>query len=467
MKQNCLFLVILIFGITSCGVDRTQPPTTAPGEPAIPVVLSNINEPKLASATPTITPTKTPEPSATRTPTITPPPSRTPTQTPLPYANAAKISVDEQRALMGMVIASGKWEQLELPEPINSDWQRFAEEQGALGANETDLMFSFFAQWGMLNDLVEKSPIKSKSRIQFKSLITADNENVNHIAVYLIDKDTDVPQYFLIVRDGHSKPVGILPAPQLTDLDAQVSMDGGYIDYYDSEGRLMLLADARKLDVNDLKEKKLRDRLEHLYPYNKYFAYASYPRFFLPVEGIKAGFYGLEETLTAAQILQLNEAFLLFNRPELLALRNAFFGSGVSVIIINDLGRAVGLTYTGTGVVEIDRQDLFGNKYWITMVLAHEASHVLQGALPDAAMSCAEIEKREIGDHKIPVDFYGWSADELITAVKSLRIGAYHVSLWIMNKLGIKNLKPFQDAIYTGKVNGQSVVIDCRFSGHQ
>ena len=88
-----------------------------------------------------------------------------------------------------------------------------------------------------------------------------------------------------------------------------------------------------------------------------------------------------------------------------MVLKSAFFGPEVSVIVTNDLGRAIGLTYTGTGVVEIDRQDLFGNKYWIAMVLAHEASHVLQGAIPDQAVPCSEIEKREIGNHKIPDGF--------------------------------------------------------------
>ena len=83
------------------------------------------------------------------------------------------------------------------------------------------------------------------------------------------------------------------------------------------------------------------------------------------------------------------------------------------------------------------------------------------------AAPCSEIEKREIGNHKIPDGFYDWSADELVQAVKDLRIGAYHVSLWMLNKLGMKNLKPFQEAIYTGKVNGQSVLIECGFSGSQ
>ncbi len=86
--------------------------------------------------------------------------------------------------------------------------------------------------------------------------------------------------------------------------------------------------------------------------------------------------------------------------------------------------------------------------------------------LPERAVPCSEIEKREIGSHKIPDGFYGWSANELVQAVKDMRIGAYHVSLWMLNEMRMENyLKPFQEIIFTGKVNGQSVLIDCGFSG--
>ena len=367
--------------------------------------------------------------------------------------------------LMRLVVNSGRWEQLALPEPVNERWRAFAEGNERLSKDETHIMAEFLSQWGQLSELLEKSPIKGKDGILFKSKFAIDDKNDTHVAVYLVKEDLKGSQLFLIVRDGHSKPVALLAAPQLDGLELRPDADGGFLEYIDPKGRALLRADARKLDINDAKEKKLRDRLENLYPNNQYFAYSSYPRFFLPVEGIKAGFFGLEESLSAAQILQLNEAFLLFDRPELQSLKQAFFGTGVSVIVTNDLGKAIGLTYTGTGVVELDREDLFGNKYWIAMVLAHEASHVYQGALPERAMTCSEIEAREIGDHKIPDGFYGWTADELVRAVKGARIGAYHVSLWMMNKLGMKNLKPFQDIIYSGKVNGQSVVIDCTFSG--
>ena len=90
-------------------------------------------------------------------------------------------------------------------------------------------------------------------------------------------------------------PVGLLLAPHIEGLEQRISPDGAYVEYFEPKGRAMLLADARKLDINDVKERKLRDRLEDLYPKNNYFAYASYPRYFLPGDEIKASFYGLEE----------------------------------------------------------------------------------------------------------------------------------------------------------------------------
>ena len=106
-------------------------------------------------------------------------------------------------------------------------------------------------------------------------------------------------------------PVGLLPAPHIEGLGQRISQDGAFVEYVDPKGRAMLLADARKLDIDDAKERKLRDRLEDLYPENNYFAYASYPRYFLPGDEIKASFYGLEESLSATQILQLNDAVAL------------------------------------------------------------------------------------------------------------------------------------------------------------
>lgn len=465
MKKNWLVYILISILLVACNANQTLVLGTGNNVDTLTVVEASPSETTAPTGTATPVPTDTLMPTVTDTQTLTPPPSPTPTPMWLPFANAANVSVDEQRALMNLVIASGKWEQLGLPDPVASRWQAFAGRHGELTSEETRLMAAFLAQWGMLAQLMENSPLENKAQFQFRSQITPDGQAGDRISVYLIDRASGSPQYLLIVRDGLGKPTGLLPAPQIDGLEQRISPDGAYLEYFDPKGRTVLLADARRLDINDFKEKELRDRLEDLYPTTLYFAHVSYPRFYLPAAGIKAGFYGLDESLSATQIIQLNEAFVLYDRPDLVGLKATFFGPAVSVIVTNDLGRAVGLTYTGTGVVELDRQDLFGNKYWIAMVLAHEASHVLQGELPDNATPCSEIEKREIGNHKIPDGFYNWTADELVRAVKDLRIGAYHVSLWMFNELGMKNLKPLQEVIYTGKVNGQSVVINCGFSG--
>jgi hypothetical protein len=461
---------ILMAGIllVSCNGARTTMPGSNNAGGQKTAVTTGISEPIVAIETPTPIPTGALRPAITAEVSLHPIPSSTPKPTVIPFTNAASLSMNEQRALINLVFSSGKWEQLAMPEPIASRWEKFARGEAQLAPEETQTMASFLVQWGELNRLLEKSQLKNKAQFQFGTLITQNDQPVDRIALFLKDESSGLLQYLLIVRDARADSVGLLLAPNIEGLAQRISPDGARVEYFEPNGRTMLLADARKLDIDELKDRKLLGRLEDLYPDNNYLASTSYPRFFMPGEGIQASFYGLDESLSAMQILQLNDAFALYDRPDLAFLKSAFFGPEVSVIITNaDLGRALGLTYAGTGVVEINRQDLFGNRYWITMVLAHEASHVVQGALPDPAITCSEIEKREIGNHKIPVDFYNWSAEELVQAVKELRIGAYHVSLWMMNRMGMKNLRPFQEIIQTGKVNGQPVVIDCEFSGPQ
>jgi hypothetical protein len=110
-------------------------------------------------------------------------------------------------------------------------------------------------------------------------------------------------------------------------------------------------------------------------------------------------------------------------------------------------------------VVELDRRDLFGNRYELASVIAHEGSHVLQGDLKNGVDVCKQILAREIGNSTIPQDFYTWDANQLLQAIKDGKIGAYHASLWSMYKLGLKNLDWVVEAIHTGQVNGQSVVL--------
>ncbi len=134
------------------------------------------------------------------------------------------------------------------------------------------------------------------------------------------------------------------------------------------------------------------------------------------------------------------------------------FDPSIAYVLIDKIaGDTAGLTYAGTGVVELDRRDLFGNKYLLASVIAHEGSHVLQGPETDNA-DCAEQLSREVGNQTIPAGFYQWDGTTLLQAIKDRQIGAYHVSLWMLFRLGVKDTAWIVQAIKTGTVNGGSVV---------
>jgi hypothetical protein len=236
----------------------------------------------------------------------------------------------------------------------------------------------------------------------------------------------------------------------------------------------MLLADAYKLnevEVGELEEDIRADEAEDIDPFrfflvmsnltNRKISNTIFPRYKVNIPGIESYFYGLEDSLTDKQIVLLNEAFELFTRPEFAAFQEGFFGSEISVFIVDELGRAAGLNYTGTGVVMVDRRDLFGNRYVLASVLAHEGSHVQQRNFSRGTNICSTLLQMEIGDRTIPVDFYSWSAEQVVNDIKTRRLGAYHVSLWMMYKLGYGDLEIMREVIHTGAYNGQSVLLDC------
>jgi hypothetical protein len=67
-----------------------------------------------------------------------------------------------------------------------------------------------------------------------------------------------------------------------------------------------------------------------------------------------------------------------------------------------------------------------------------------------------------VGNQTIPTGFYQWDATTLLQAIKDGQIGAYHVSLWMLTRLGSKNTGWVAQAIKTGLVDGESVV-NCKF----
>ncbi len=236
----------------------------------------------------------------------------------------------------------------------------------------------------------------------------------------------------------------------------------------------MLIADAyplaeadiqrikKEIEADELSEEDpLMTRLVQVFLDQKEEGSLSVPRYALPEDGIEQNLIGIDKSLTASQIILLNEAFELFDRPVFEALKESLFGSDIWMFFFDDLGQASGMNYTGTGLIMIDRRDLFGNRYILASVLAHEAAHVLQGGVRNSDDRCQELLNMEIGNGKIAKDFSLWSADQVISGIKNRQLGAYHISLWILLRLGYQNLNNLEQAILTGRIGGTSVLLDC------
>jgi hypothetical protein len=256
-----------------------------------------------------------------------------------------------------------------------------------------------------------------------------------------------------------TRPIGDFSAPVINGLNLKSGQQTGTAEYLDSQGRSVLLVEA--FPLNDASEHtvRLKQLLDKIYgPSSLYVQSGEYPRFRYPQLEVQAGFFAVDANLTASQVLLLKEALDLFSRPTFATMQPDLFNSGIAYVLIDKIpGDTAGFTYAGTGVVELDRRDLFGNKYLLASVIAHEGSHVLQG--PEASKaSCAEQLKREVGDQTIPASFIQWDAAALLQAIKGGQIGAYHVSLWMLTRLRIKDTGWVAQAIKTGKVGGDSVV---------
>lgn len=259
-----------------------------------------------------------------------------------------------------------------------------------------------------------------------------------------------------------SSPAGAIPAPEIKDLELQTGPETGMAQYLDKQGQALLLVDALPLNENNDHSAMLKKLLDKVYGASSpYLQAAIYPQFHYPLEGVKSGFFSIDVSLTAPQVELLNEALDLFARPEFVPLKPELFDAGIAYVLIDKIANdTAGLTFAGTGVVELNRSDLFGSRYLLASVIAHEGSHVLQGAVTGNA-TCADSLRREVGNQAIPAGFYQWDAARLLNAVKDEQIGAYHVSLWMLTHLGVQDTAWVVQAIETGKV-GSDPVVNCK-----
>jgi hypothetical protein len=371
---------------------------------------------------------------------------------------------------MAEVIASEYWDGLGLDLALAAKWEAYAS-GGELSAAEIQQADDFLAQWKIINEAMQKKRVPDDASLALRLRIFEDSKGGQNLVLCALGTPpkSQVESLYLVAHDSMGKAVGLVLAPQIPEMEQRISPDGRYVEYVDAgDDQVLILADAYLLTGKGNTDETLKEQLDDFYRLNNPYVRASmYPRFFFPVEDVGASFFTLEKNLTRTQIVQMNEALALYERPELKPIKEAMYNARVSVIILDRLYIATGLTYIGTGVIELDRRDLLGNRYDIAEVLAHEGSHVLQGSLSasNATESCNKRIAREVGDKTIPADFSTWTAEQLLTAIRSKRIGAYHVSLWMMYQLGITSGEKFnrlQEVIRTGRVNGVSVAFDCK-----
>lgn len=250
-----------------------------------------------------------------------------------------------------------------------------------------------------------------------------------------------------------------IPAPQIEGLRAQPGETPYTVDYVDASGKILLVADARQFPGGMAGQNPLRDTLRELYGEDSaYTTGSAFPRYRFTVEGIEAGFYGLDQTLSAAQIVRLKEALEVFTRPTFAPMQAGLFGERNAFVVVANLGdNRFGYNYVGTGFVFLDRQQLFGNKYLLASVLAHEGAHVLQGRILPST-TCEDLLRYEVGEKRIPPDLQAWSGDRVLQEAGRGVLGAYHVTYWMLANLGFNNLDSLLDVIQTGRVGGVPLV---------
>jgi hypothetical protein len=447
-------------GIVAAAPERTAAPTFPSTSTSLPTLAATATntfikfEPTLA-ATATAAPTA--EPSAT------PLPSPTPTQS--SHEVLAQLSI------------SPDWAGLQLPQDEAARWQAYAEGSAQLNPDEQSAVEEFITCWKSLLALVDKKGAAPSAHLVYRVRTLQDEHGGNHYVPYALDPGT--AQIYTTVHsldeDGKDSGLGLWPAPLIPGMTQQVSADGRMVEYLDSKGRVLLLVDAVRLSGKNEREKFVAERLADLYgtaqgnspamPARKGSTpaketFAVYPRYHFPVAGVEAGFYGIEKSLTASQVVQLKCALEQFDRPDMEGLKQGLFHKNFIFLAPPSIGGPAGQTFIGTGVVELDRRYLFSNKYDLASTLAHEAAHAVQ-AEAGGDQSCAALLRYEVGNQKVPADFFDWDAEKLLAAIKDGSIGSYHVSAWTLHHMGISgsHITWLIGVINSGTADGRSLLL--------
>jgi len=420
---------------------------------------TNVAEPTIiATLTGTPLPTNTPSPSITPTPL----PSPTPTATSVPYREA------RLRQSLQEWLASEHWPPTGLPEQTVVEWQALAENLEDTSLSEQPELQHLLDQWDKYARILEKKAYPSGVRPRL--LVSRSTGNPHQWSLYAIDQtanpDGENPPYLLVTHEVDPRNQALIRAPQIDGLSQRLSADGEYIEYIDPTGNLLLTADARYLDSEEETQFVTGYMINQQYKTDTYSLLSVYPRYRFHIEGVESGFYALD-TLTHKQIQLLLSTFDLYNLEDFKPLKSYVFPPGDRVAFVisrtaHDQAAAQAIPMgwePRRGVIILYSKNLFENRYNTASSIAHEAAHILQGKTP----GCEFVEQRkqrEIGSGVIPADFYDWDAVTLISQVRQNQVGAYHVSLWMLTKMGIQDHARWQQrVILSGTVNGYPVGI--------
>lgn len=362
-------------------------------------------------------------------------------------------------ALAG-IIDGPEWDGLGLAPERAAAWEAFAAGKSSLDSSELRRLNDFLAQWRELEALAGAPHIPSSLAVTYRTLEGEDDQGNPRLLLY---PEAANGRPALVARTASGKAVGLVAAPSLEGFEARIRPDGQavqYVDARDGHATVRLYVEAAALKEKE--DKTLLKALAlHFARNTPYMKNHIFPRFYFPAAQVETAFYGVDKLLTYPQIVHMNEAFDLFNRPELEPLKTALFTRGTSVVVIENLNWALGVTFTGSKVMAISRRNLLGNRYEVAEVLAHEGAHVIQGPLPIGGDLCAAKLKREVAGRTIPEGFTRLPAGQVMALVRAGKIGTYHVSLWVLSQLGVSGARTdfIASVIRTGTANGQPVVV--------
>jgi hypothetical protein len=465
--RTVTLLVIIGLLPAACKIAGSGPlaaatPALATASPFIASAIPALNSPTFSPTPPPVDPTVT-----ATSPTATA--QATATDTPKPQPPSLSESLLQ-------IVESDDWQTLGMDPDQAARWERFARSGDRLSSEEENqYVQNFVQQWELVNVAAEHMVVPDDVRPALRVMILEHEIGGAEPVLYAAVANGFAPegeqQLYLIALDAEGEPVGLLAAPVITGLRQQISVDGRYVEYVDAARNVHLLsADARQLTGEGHREETLLEMLGEVYTnLSSYTRSKLYPRYTFPIQGVESSFYTVETLLTHLQIVQMNEAFQLLSRPEFAPLKDAIFTQDTTVTIIEHADLYAGLTVLGSGVMQLDRRDLLGDKYILASVLIHEGAHILQpvpkGSAASSANACNLALRMEIGDRKIPEGFFDWTAEQILEGIDSQEIGAYHAGFWVLEQIGVLGegyyWPDWREILSTGMINQRWIAGVC------